>query len=261
MTTRTRQSARAFTLLEMILAMAMVAVLSGSLYMSLTVAFKARDSAQAAISPVRTATIAMDLIRQDFESVTPPAATTDPTADPALATLAAPNTFRGPFQGIQQAGAAGGGGVASSIVFFTLGRETASLTGQDRPLLEGPRRIELMVHSEAGQSLLVRRLTRNILALTTPPPEDEVLCRGVRSFLIRYYDGQTWTEQWDSTQVGDALPFAVEVTLEIDKNESTPTASPWFNNPQSQTYRITKVFPLACAKPIDETQAAGGVLP
>jgi general secretion pathway protein J len=253
-----RRKHRAFTLLEMILAMAMVAMLSGALYMSLTVAFKARDSAQAAITPVRTANIAMDLVRQDFESVPPPASTDQAAQSTTLATAAAPNTLAGPFQGVEQAGGAGGA-VTSSIIFYSLGRETASLT-QDRPLLEGARRIELGVRSEGGQSYLVRRVTRNILAQTVPQPEEEILCRGVRSFIIRYYDGQTWTEQWDSTTVGDVLPAAVEVTLEIDKDASAPVKSPWFNDPKTQSYRVTRVFPLACAKPIDETQS-GGILP
>ena len=58
MTSRNAKSA-AFTLLEMLVATAMVAVLAGSLYASLSIAFKARRSALAVVEPVRKVEIAL----------------------------------------------------------------------------------------------------------------------------------------------------------------------------------------------------------
>ena len=248
----------AFTLLEMILSMAMVAVLSGALYMSLTVAFKARDSAEAAVAPMRIAAVTMDLIRQDFESVPPPAPLPEDPAEVAPVALA------GPFIGLAQAGGSGGG-MTSTVQFHSIGRDVlppaaVAATGAiENPLAEGIRLIELGVRSDVSPPVLVRRVTRNLLASTLPAPYEEILCRGVRSFFLRYFDGTTWHEEWDSTQLGDVLPLAVEVNLEIDK-PSSQGQSPWFGDARAQVYRIVRVFPLACAKPVDLSQA-GGILP
>ena len=67
-----RHGRAGFTLLEILLAMAMMSVLAGSLYTSLHIAFQARESSQAALSPVRAGQVATDLIRRDLESALPP---------------------------------------------------------------------------------------------------------------------------------------------------------------------------------------------
>ena len=48
-----RRHARAFTLLELLVATAMTAILAGSLYATLHVAFKARRSAMEVVEPAR----------------------------------------------------------------------------------------------------------------------------------------------------------------------------------------------------------------
>ena len=60
------------TLLELILAMAMMSMLAVSLYGTLRVAFKARESATSGIAPMRSANVALDLIGEDLESALPP---------------------------------------------------------------------------------------------------------------------------------------------------------------------------------------------
>jgi hypothetical protein len=77
---------------------------------------------------------------------------------------------------------------------------------------------------------LVRRVTRNVLS-SVQQPADEVLCRNVQNFSVRYFDGTNWQTDWDSTALGDVLPYAVEVTLNIADRQ------------------ITRIVPLACAKP------------
>ena len=248
---------RAFTLLEMILSIAMVAMLSGALYMSLNVAFKARDSAHAAVTPMRQATVAMDLIRQDLESVPPPA----PAPADADTTTTLTLSLHGPFYGALNA--VGTGGTPTSLMdFHSLGRDTVlppAAQAVPNPFSEGVRRVEFAVRTDLqpqGPPVLVRRVTRNLLAQTQQEPEEEVLCRGVRGFYVRYYDGVDWLEQWDSTTMGDVLPMAVEITLEMDKSPGQ-SQSPWLTASQSEPYRITRVFPLPCAKPVDVTQMGG----
>ena len=217
-----------FTLLELSLAMAMMAMLALTLYMAMAIALRARDSAAANIAPVRAATVAADLIRQDLESVLPPS-----------------GTLAGPFEGYSNGGLPGGR--SDGIEFFCVGRDVAR---GDTPLAEGIRKVDLLVRTDVTPPILVRDVTRNLLAQTDMPPDEEILCRNVRQFGLRYFDGTTWQDTWDSTTLGNVLPLAVEMTLEIDV--PAPKAGG-----QPTPYRIIRVIPLACAKPSDVTSTGG----
>ncbi|HWB53492.1 MAG TPA: prepilin-type N-terminal cleavage/methylation domain-containing protein, partial [Tepidisphaeraceae bacterium] len=60
-----------FTLLELILAMFITCLLAVALYESLWTAFKARDSAEAAVEPVRQLQIAMEMIGKTLQCALP----------------------------------------------------------------------------------------------------------------------------------------------------------------------------------------------
>ena len=128
----------------------------------------------------------------------------------------------------------------------------------------GIRRIDLLVAqpmnggATGGQPALVRRITRNLLAPTDPTPDEEVICRGVTEFTIRYYDGFQWTTDWDSTQYGDVLPLAVEVTLAVaGPADPTQVASAADQaNGNRVTYRTMRTFMLPCR---DEAALSQGV--
>jgi type II secretion system protein J len=231
---------RAFTLLELLLALGMVAMISLTLYMSLNIAVRARERTASNVMPVRTALLAADIIRQDFESVLPP------TSSTALA-------LTGPFVGVSQGG-------ADSVDFYCVGSDagwhspqdqkqglgSSTQQQQDDPFAEGPRHVVIALRTDVQPPTLVRSVTRNLLAPTLPQPEDEILVRNVKSFTVRYFDGTTWQDQWDSTTLGDILPPAVEMTIETYIDDPKPGQPP-------SLYRVTRVFPLACAKPADDT--------
>jgi hypothetical protein len=86
-------------------------------------------------------------------------------------------------------------------------------------------------------------VTSNLLAPVAPQPYEEVLCRSVRNFNLRYFDGTQWQDQWDSTTLGDTMPTAVEVHLEFDVHGDDGSVRP---------YSLTRVFAVPCA------QAASG---
>lgn len=222
---------RGFSLLELLLAMAMAAMLALSLYTAMNVALRARTSANAAIEPTRTGMIAIDLVQRDFESVPPPT-----------------GTLGGPFYGAHQPS---GLGDNDQIEFCTIGADPIEGDPADAPpLSDGIRRIELYVRDDGASPVLVRRVTRNLMPASEPLAEEEILCRNVRSFSLRYYDGIAWQDNWDSTTVEDALPLAVAITIELgDTNRDNPGQ------------RVTRVVPLACAKPTagSEMMMLGGV--
>jgi hypothetical protein len=177
----------------------------------------------------------MEIICHDLENAFPP-----PTVDPNATST--PLTMAGPFQGSHQAG---GGGDNDDLVFSTLSRDELADAG---PLSEGICTVEFYIKSDPSGAVLVRRITRNVLAPTQTPGTDELLCRNVRSFSVQYYDGTSWQPSWDSTQVGDVLPPAVSVTIVIED----PTA-PLDSNGNHPQQRLTRVVSIACAKPADTT--------
>jgi prepilin-type N-terminal cleavage/methylation domain-containing protein len=238
MTRRTRRSG--FTLLELMLALGMVAMLTLTLYLGLTVTMRARESTYASVAPVRTALVAADLIRQDLESVLP-----------------CKQLLAGPFIGTPQSG-------ADAVDFFCLGSDLgwhagpvdqqqqagAPAQAADVPWSDGPRHVVIYLDTQARPPSLVRSVTRNLLATTVPPPDEEILCRNVRSFTVQYFDGTDWLDSWDSTTVGDVLPQAVAMTFEAVIDDAKPGQQP-------VVYKVTRVFPLACATPAS-TSGGGG---
>ena len=203
-----RPRVRAFTLIELMLAMVFIVMLTMTLYTALRVGIRARASATSATDPGRATAIVAGLVRQDLESVQPPT-----------------GTYAGPFVGVKD-----------DVQFCTIGRDDSL---SDSPLAEGLRRVELVLRTDLQPPALVRRVTRNLQPASTEQYEEEVLCRDVRAFALQYFDGSMWQESWDSTIVGDVLPMAVGVTMEI----GDPA------RPEAPARKTTIVVPLACAQP------------
>jgi hypothetical protein len=214
--------------------MAAAALLSLSLYLSMTIAIRAQRTAQNTVASTRAGAIASDLIREDLSSLPPPSAN---------------SVLVGPFVGTHQPG---GGGDADDLVFYTLGTDrriestvTNAINNNDtnpEPLGEGVRGVEFLLRTDVSPPVLVRRVQRNLLTQNTPQPEEEILCRDVRSFSLRYWDGTTWQETWDSTQQNDTLPLAVAVTIQVND----PLSHVLVNG--QPVRQIQQVIPLACGK-------------
>lgn len=226
MTRLPRRTRGGFSLLELVLTLAMMAMLTLTLYMSMSIGMKARDQVERTVGQSRSALVAADLIRQDFEAV-----------------LAPTGLLAGPFYGSSQGGV---GAQTAELSFRCIGRDPGLAV--DDPLAEGMRQVELVMAPDpvrSGQQVLVRRVWRNLLAQVQEEPEEEILCRDVRSFGVRFWDGAAWQETWDSTTLGNVLPLAVEITLD--------TATPGRAGEAPKVYRVTRYLPLACGKLADET--------
>jgi type II secretion system protein J len=221
-----------FTLLELILALALVAMLAGTLYESMTVAFKAKSSAEAAVTPARTCAIVSDLIAQDLQSCLPPKS--NPTNNP--------NILAGPFEGTQQGG---GGGEADDLQFYCVGSDSPD---NDQQFAEGVRLVELTIDTSITPQALVRKVTRNLLSSTQETPDEEILCRGVQSFAVQYFDGSQWQTSWDSTQQNNTLPVAVQLTLQLSPDPNAPAGT--------AGYQITRTIPLACGVSVNSTSTS-----
>ena len=204
----------AFTLLELILSMAMVAMISLSLYAAMRIGFRARGSAEAQTAAARPAAIVLDLLQSDFESV-------------PLPTGKLASSFNGATSGE-------GANAVASVSFYTFGQDLDA--PEASPFANGLRQVELALRTDGAQPLLVRRVRRNLLAPSELAAEEEVLARNVRAFSLLYYDGAAWQTNWDSTVRGGALPQAVQMTIELDQPARQGAAN----------YRMSRLVTLAC---------------
>jgi len=224
-----------FTLLELILAMLIVSVVAGAVYGTLVSAFRSRDNIMGAIEPQQRAEVAVEFLHRDLESALPPT-----------------GYLANAFQGTTDP-ATGGDGTDTGHVSFN-----AAVDGPHGAMQTDIRQIDYLVAKDGNDNALVRRVTSNTLVddLSNALYDDEVLCRGVRSFVLEYYydDGTTaqWEDAWDSTVASsnlgttetNLLPSAVRVTLTLD-----PTVK------DGPAITVSRVFQLPCVAPA--TQPGG----
>jgi prepilin-type N-terminal cleavage/methylation domain-containing protein len=207
-----------FTLLEVLMAMAMMGIVAASLFASLGTAHKARESARSIMEPVQAVTVALELIGKDIECALPPT-----------------GILAGSFLGVPLAGTAG---EADAMEFY---RPAPLATATDlEGRVQGVQMIELSVETIQGEPLpvLVRRMSANLLAPVVEEPVAEILCRNVTGFDVYYFDGTIWQETWDSTTLDNILPSAVRISLQV--------AWPRYRSDEPTIYFATRTFLPSC---------------
>lgn len=227
--TRRPTARRGFTLLELVIAMAIAATIALVLYSTLSTAFKARTSVLNQTAMMREAAIALDLVEADIENATPP--TAEPTAP-------AGRVF-GPMYG-----------EADTLSLFTLGRDfqqTTTATGNNSNaqrndvFANGVRQVSFSLAAEqgnAGKNALVRSVQRNVLSTAGEAAEDESLVGGLAALTFRYYDGSQWADRWYTDEESNYLPLAIEVSIDLKGSDGRGG---------ERTYHMVRVVPIACA--------------
>jgi prepilin-type N-terminal cleavage/methylation domain-containing protein len=217
-----RRAARGFTLLEVLLAIGIVSIIAGSLYASLYIGFKAQRSATAAVAPVRIAALTLEMIRQDVEGALPPN-----------------GVLVGPFTGVY------------SAEFASLGFFSAANVPAPGEFASDLRHVELLVDTavDDGKPALYRRVTTNLLPSSETLSRDQVLCRNVTQFSLRYFDGTEWSDSWDSVAYDNQLPLAIEVTLEFNYIADSLRGD-------ERLYRIRRVMAVPCGRTAQQATEA-----
>lgn len=214
---------RGFTLLEMLIAMSLMAMLAASLYASLRIAFNGRTAADRNLEPVRRAAAAMEMLRADLEAAVVPS-------------------------GLLAAGFLGetaddGGDAVDALLFHARARDQSGYVPPS-PILQI--QVGMAQDEGTGERVLLRRTTANLLAPEEEDPLDEVLCRRVRAFDTAFYDGTAWSESWDSTAQDNVLPLAVEVSILLDVQD------------REDGYLLKRVISLPCGSLAEEESSGGG---
>lgn len=193
---------RAFTLIEMILAVGIAAIVLISVNAVFFSALHLRDATTNAVDEATPLEQAFTILRRDLQCVVPPNGSVT-------------NTLTGDFRT---------GNIASLGVSDNVNVEMYTATGalhEDEPWGDIQRVTYGLKNPTTGSGPgkdLIRSVTRNLLSDTTPPIKEQWLLGGVESIQFMCYDGAQWLSEWDTTSVSGVntnLPNAVRVQIQM----------------------------------------------
>jgi general secretion pathway protein J len=197
---------RAFTLIELLLAVSMMAivltVISSVFFTAMHLRKTAVDSIEASL-PLEQA---LDVIQNDLANVVCSTNTNSVFLAPLITlnpTNAQPNQIGPNFytSGGELDGVTPWGNMQK--VDYCLATSTNGYHGPGRDI--------------------IRVVTRNLLPVSQPalPDEQHTLLHGVQSLTFLYYDGTQWDQNWDTTQQTN-LPLAIKVQILMAQVPGTP---------------------------------------
>jgi general secretion pathway protein J len=180
-----------FTLVEILLAVALVAMMAALVFGSLY-------ATTSAIDTVRTQSANEQIIRSTLRVM----------ADELSVSVA--STTATPWVGIN---ALYDGQPADTIAFPTMGEFRGAESAKDTELVR-------IVYTREGDRLL-RFVRKNLYGLTDESIEQIELAGQVKGFNIRYYDktSSLWLDEWDRTKTGSPKAILIELTLLQNKTE------------------------------------------
>ncbi len=230
---RPRPCPRAFTLLEVMLAVVVASIvlmaINGVFFGALRLRQRTTDALERALPRER----AFDAIKRDLAAIVPPGGTLTGTLQTSSS-----NT---PLQG--QVGPE----------FFT-----ASATVDDyQPWAEIQRVAYVLLESTNGAPGLdlYRAVRRNLLPYALDEmPEMEWLLGGVEEAVFYFYDGSQWRTSWDSPTETTPLPSAIKLELQFAPDDPRDR----FPDPVQIVVPLFVQAPAASTNATDESSSGGG---
>ncbi len=185
--------AAAFTLLEILLASMGAALVLAALYGIFIHAIRLRDTATDRVRDARLRARAEAVIRADLRNA-----------------LISGGVLAATLEGGSNDDTGPGGASLPGYLKFT------TTTGRDdgTNLSGDVQQVEYYLEHDAdapggtngqGSNVLVRAVTRDLLATTAPPPHEEQVLRGVQSLAVEFYDGANWQQSWSYDGTAAAL--------------------------------------------------------
>lgn len=221
-----RSDNRGFTLLELLIAMTMMTIIAASLYTSMSIGFKARESAERVVEKGRAAEIAVEVIKG------------------MLMSAVVPNgVLAGSFSGEDDEN--DGGYPADTLTFYTADynpKEDETACDIEKVVLK------MSVRKDTKERVIARKVTTNLLSPTTIDPDEEILCGNVRSMNLQYYNGSDWVDDWVSSENDNALPKAVKITIVLENTDASGTDnSTDTGDNEEDLYTYTETIMLPCS--------------
>jgi len=191
-------SEEGFTLVEVLLAVSLIAMMATVVFGSLYVTMSAIEAARAKSTDEQ-------IVRRTLSLMIDELAVSESRAT-------------GPWMGINDQR---DGQPADSVAFLTMGQFRGADSAKDTELVR-------IVYTREGDRLL-RFSRRNLYSLTDESIEKIELATKVKGFNVRYYDGksQLWLDEWDSRgKPGAPKAILIELTL-LQGKEEPVTVRQW----------------------------------
>jgi len=195
---RTRDR-RGFTLIELILSIGAAALILIVANQVLFTSLRLRDRVSDAVEAAAPLELALDTLRLDLQGAVTPKTN---------------GLMSGSFRA---------GNLSSTVNSQPVSLEFNTTTGTMRPAEPwgAVQRVSYGLRNSVdggpGAMDLYRGITRNLLSLSTPEVEDQLLLRDVLRMDVESFDGLQWQPQWDTTDTSGIttnLPVAVRVRLQ-----------------------------------------------
>lgn len=235
-TTKSNGARSGFTLLEILLAVAVFAIVLAAInsvyFSALRLRNKTTESIEAAVPLQRT----VDLLRSDLLQLVPPG-----------------GSLSGPLKTSEQRSIPGfQNAVFVGPDFYTLSTRMDAMSPW-----AGIQRVNyLLVPStnrlDSGYQL-IRSAQPNLLSELEPAPDYEILMNGVLQMQYQYFDGTQWLDSWDSESEDTSLPYAIAIQF-LHSNGSTNQVD------QGTGLLVEMVVPIPVQDGIresEETEAGG----
>ena len=217
--------AHAFTLIEMLVALAACAIILAAVYGVFSRAVHLRDNATHRTREVRVRAHAASILRNDLRNA-----------------LVSGGTFAATLQGSQEGHGAGFPGYLKFTA--TTARDADDEFGGDVQEIEYfIARDPDAADQKAG--VLVRTINRDLLTTTKQTPPEERVLAGVEAMEVSFYSGSAWKTSWEVTTDSKTLPEAVRVSIQpvADADGIKPAAIevlvPWVTQSAIETTTTT----------------------
>jgi type II secretion system protein J len=222
----------AFTLLEILIAVAAFAIVLAAINTVFYSALRLRNSTTAAIEKALPMEHALGVIKRDLANIVLPGGTMTGT----FSTTSTSNSIAG----------------QSSPNFYT----ASGMVDETSPFADVQRVSYSLVAStnRTGGKDLVRSVSRNLLPSLQDEYEQEWLMTGVQTMSFLFHDGIQWKDSWDSatentsTGMSNSLPAAVKVQIQMVPENTVGSRS------RSRELPIELVVPIVVQQRTNQTQ-------
>src|ERR1039457_6278602 len=192
----------AFTLIEMVLAIGVASIVLIAVNTVLFASLRLRDTTANVVDAATPLDQAVTFIRRDLQCVVTP-------------TNGTSKVVSGDFR----AGNVSSPGVPEPVaveMFTTTGALSASAPWAD--IQRVTYELKQPTDRNAVGKDLVRSVVRNLLTITTPEVQDQLMLSGVQNIKFTCFDGAQWQDVWDTTGATSTytnLPLAVRVDIQM----------------------------------------------
>lgn len=210
-----RRRARGFTLIEVLLAVAIFGMVVVAMHLVFFGALRLRNRTTAALEATVPLQQALAIMRRDLAGLVVPGGTLSGVLQTTLTANSATSA------GTNDSAVSGLGSTSATIdLQGRVGPDLYTAVGilsEDRPWAEVQKvayRLAESTNNTPGLDLF-RVVTRNLLPTLTEDSEDQWLMGGVETVEFEFYDGTLWRDYWDSSTEETPLPAAIRVAIQL----------------------------------------------